>query len=258
MFYTFSTSNGINPRTYWLIFMRQKYYWSTNKLKTNHKCEQKSPISTKPPTWTSLKELLLKCAHQDHQSMVVPAYRDKSDIPQDGKSSDTSCECWSWRFMRAKLCTLTGRLTVTLLEIFLLIKNHEKLLLVKKTFHLMAWYRFAITTFKQSVNLPLADRRVWGLQTPAEGMSTSRVEVWGFGKEWLAGVDMKSGGIVLLRWHFNFVDHINFLVNGKEIMKLQIKMKATKTNIYSIKFIVNSDTLWTTWVNVQCILVLED
>lgn len=86
------------------------------------------------------------------------------------------------------------------------------------------------------------------------------------GEEWLAEVEIKSGGIVLLRRHLHFVDHINFLVNGKEIMKLQIKIKATKTNIYSIESMVNSDTLWeymrttghgATWVNVQCILVLE-
>lgn len=40
------------------------------------------------------------------------------------------------------------------------------------------------------------------------------------------GVKVKSGGIVLLRRHFHFVDHIDFLENGKEIMKLKVKLKS--------------------------------
>lgn len=44
--------------------------------------------------------------------------------------------------------------------------------------------------------------------------------------EWLNGVKMKSGGIVLLRRHFHLVDHINFLEKGKEIVNVQVKNKS--------------------------------
>lgn len=45
---------------------------------------------------------------------------------------------------------------------------------------------------------------------------------------------MKSGGIVLLRRHFHFVDHINFLENGKEIVKLKVKFKSVQIPLFTV------------------------
>lgn len=48
------------------------------------------------------------------------------------------------------------------------------------------------------------------------------------------GVKVKAGGIVLLRRHFHFVDHINFLENGKEIMKLKIRFKSGQILLFTV------------------------
>lgn len=142
---------------------------------------------------------------------------------------------------------ITGVLFIFFLNFYVTKNNKKKkqLLLVKKTktktFHFRTRYYFAVTMFKQHVNLPLVEMwRSEVCRSPAEGMFTNSIEVWGFKEEWLNGVKIISSGIVLLRRHFHLVDHINFLKKGERNHEASSKNSIrTNTQIKSMEY------LWT-------------